>query len=117
MAALTTIATVVGAAVAVGGYVQNSKAAKAQKRAGEEAKIAAAADAAANRQAADAAVRREQVASAVKQNEQLAAEQMAVTPDVTVAAPESPQNRLRRVQAQFNVDAGGASQNAGSIRV
>lgn len=117
MAALTTIAAVVGAAVAVGGYAQQSKAAKAQRRAGEDAKVAAAADAAANRQAAEAAVKREQVAAGVKANEALAAEQMATSPDATVEAVENNATRLRRVQAQFNVSDGGVSQNAGSIRV
>lgn len=117
MAALTTIAAVVGAAVAVGGYAEQKKAGKNAVRAAEEARIAAAADSQANQMAAENAVKRDQAAREAEANQALAAEQMDDTPQVTIDPAENAGVRRRQVQAQFNVADGGATTNAGSIRV
>lgn len=117
MAALSTIALVVGAAAAVGSYATSVKGQKRQAQAADEAKIAAAADVQANNQAATSAAARDQAAAAAKANADLAAEQLATTPEVTIDPAENAGVRKRVVKAQFNVADGGASSSAGSIRV
>lgn len=116
MAALTAIALAVSAATAVGSYAQQRKAAKQQRLDANKAAEAARLEAQSNQMAADAANARERSAATVRQNEALAAEEAAQSADVT-AAEESPVNRKRRVQAQFNVGDAGASSSTGSIRV
>lgn len=116
MAALTTIAAIAGTAIAAGSYVQQTKAAKVQRQEADNAKVASGFEAQANQQAASAVVARDKAAATVKANEALAASELAVTPEVTVAAEENNLTRKRRVQAQFDIT-GPATSGAGSIRV
>ena len=110
--AVTAIAAI-GAATS---YAQGQKAAKVQKRAAQDARIAGAAQSAAQRQAAEAASARDQAARAAEANAQQAAEQLDDRPDVTVAGAESDSVRRRTVRANFNVGGAGAS-GSGSIRL
>ncbi len=107
----------ISAVAAVGSYVTAKQSAKRQARAADEAKIAAGADTQANNQAAEAAVARDKAAKDAAANEALAAAQLNTTPEVTIDNPENAQVRKRRVQAQFGVADGGATTNAGSLRV
>lgn len=107
------------AVLAVGTAVQaqqQRKAAKRQERAAQDARIAASADAEANRQAAQNAVERDRVAAQAEANQAQASEQMDDSADVMVADAAAESARRRQVRAQFNVGSGGAS-NVGSIRL
>lgn len=97
-------------------YSQQRKAAKASRRAAEDARIAGAAQSAANRQAAEAASERDRVAREAAANQELAADQLDDSADVTIADPTSESARRRQVRAQFNVGDAGAS-GVGSIRL
>lgn len=117
MAALTTIALVAGTAIAAGSYATQRKQAKEAKSAAKDARISDNLTAQANAEAAASAIRRDQAATAAEQASQEQADNLAKEVDVTTDSDENSNVRRRRVQAQFNVAAGGASDSSGSIRL
>lgn len=110
--ALTAIMAVGTAASAV---AQN-KAAKAQKRAANDARIAAQAQSEANRQAAENASARDAAARQAEANQAEAAAQLDDTADVSIVDTATQSARRRQVRAQFNVGDSGAT-TSGSIRL